>query len=60
MMHLNNKIIKNIKMHNKTAYITDQYAKKLNLKIMIRKNDISDPNQGKIRGHPVFLCELKW
>ena len=47
-------------MHNKTAYITDQYAKKLNLKIMIRKNDISDPNQGKIRGHPVFLCELKW
>ena len=41
-------------MHNKTAYITDQYAKKLNLKILIRKKDISDPNRGKICGHPVL------
>ena len=41
-------------MRNKTAYVTDQYIKKqTNVKILIRKKVISDPNRGTIRGHPV-------
>ena len=52
-MHLNNNIIQSKSIHNKIAYITDQYAKKINIKILIRKKD-SNPNWGKICGHPVL------
>ena len=49
-MHLNNKKIK--------TYITQLHISEINMQnTKHKKKDISDPNRGKIRGHPVYSIQ---